>query len=102
MCLVPDILVEPKRTWFIPETTIFTPKPACVDLQFSSEDLTLTIDDFNTRIISPAVLQIADEIDQRMVDTVWRMYDFKIGDTLLIRKPPRYEVNPARLTQGVH
>lgn len=36
-----------------------------VDLQFSSSDLKLKIDDFSKRFLSPAISQIANEIDRR-------------------------------------
>src|SRR5215831_16729020 len=36
-----------------------------VDMNFSSQDLTLSIDDFSDRIIQPAIASLANEIDRR-------------------------------------
>jgi hypothetical protein len=46
-----------------------------VDLQFSSSDLKLKIDDFSKRFLSPAISQIANDIDRRGMGLYNQIYN---------------------------
>lgn len=46
-----------------------------VDLSFTSQDLTLSIDDFSQRFIEPAVAALANKIDNTVLAEYWNFYN---------------------------
>ena len=46
-----------------------------VDMQFSSADLTLTIDDFAERYIRPATMRLASEVDAMGTSMFWNVFN---------------------------
>lgn len=56
------------------KTTIVVDKQKGIDFKFSSADLTLEINDFSERIIMPAMVQLANQVDTDLLslyDDVW-------------------------------
>jgi hypothetical protein len=50
------------------KTTIVVDKRKGVDFKFTSQDLTLKIDDLAERVIKPAMVQLANQIDRDLMD----------------------------------
>lgn len=56
------------------KTTIVIDKQKGVDLDFTSADMTLAVDDFSERFLQPAMVQLANQVDRDLLglyDDVW-------------------------------
>jgi hypothetical protein len=73
-----------------------------VDLDLSTLELTLDIDNFNERILKPAMLRLAAEIEKTVIDGVYP-YVAKFENTTFGTKPVYADVQAARalLAQGL-
>jgi hypothetical protein len=73
-----------------------------VDINFSSVELTLSLDDFSKRIIEPAITRLAAEVDKAVISNVYP-YVPKLVNTAFGTKPVLTDVLAARaaLQQGL-
>ena len=60
-------------------TTLAIRDKAGVDLNFSSDELTLSLDDFSTRIIKPAMAVLASDIEADALNTMRRQIYQQVG-----------------------
>ena len=56
-------------------TTVSVTNQVHVDMQFSSQDLTLTIDEFAERYIRPAAMRLATEVDLNLTALFWNVFN---------------------------
>ena len=61
-------------------TTLAIRDKAGVDLNFSSDELTLSLDDFSTRIIKPAMAVLASDIEADALNTMRRQIYQQVGE----------------------
>src|SRR5919198_1257370 len=57
------------------KTTLTLSNQHHVDLSFTSQDLTLSIDDFSQRFIEPAIAALANKIDATGLNEYWNVYN---------------------------
>jgi hypothetical protein len=73
-----------------------------VDIEFSTEDLTLSIDDFSERYLTPAMTRLAAQIEKTVLDAVYP-YCGKLENTTFGTKPVLADTLAAKafLDQGL-
>lgn len=82
------------------KTTIVVDKQKGIDFKFTSADLTLEINEFSERIIMPAMVQLANQVDTDLLalyDDVWNWVGTP-GQT--INSFADYALAPERLSEG--
>jgi len=73
-----------------------------VDINFSSAELTLSLDDFSARILEPAMSRLAADVEKSVLDNVYP-YVYKTANTTHGTKPVLADIQTARakLQQGL-
>lgn len=88
------------------KTTITVDQRRGVDFKFSSQDLTLKISDLSERVIKPAMVQLANEVDRSLMDLYWKVPSWvgtsgkKIGSYADFAKAPERMDEYANPTDG--